>query len=136
MNQITNEDVNKAIAEVLSRRVYMQNVSPEAISIETVVAGQYLKFHLRMSKDYKVLPPVDAVKSTYEQTGKQGEGAKYLMLGAVQIVGGKLRVTARIVAVETGVIKQAAKGDGDASYEGLCNAFNEAMRNFLIVYVA
>ena len=136
MSEITAENVNKAIAEVLSRRLYLPNVSPDAIGVETAIAGQYLKFHLRMNRNYQVLPSIDRVKKIYEQSGKKGEGSKYLMLGALQIVGDKIRATARIVEVETGLVKQAAKGDSDASYDGLCNAFEEAMKNLLIAYVA
>ncbi len=136
MSQITAESVNKAIAEVLSRRLYLPNVSPEAIGVETTIAGQYLKFHLRMNKDYKVLPAIDRVKQTFKQTGKQGEGAKYLLLGVLQIAGDKIRVTARIVEVETAVLKKTGKGDSDANYEGLCKAFEDALKNLLICYVA
>lgn len=136
MPQIIAEEVNKAVAEVLSRRLYLPNVSPEAIGVETTIVGQYLKFHLRMNKNYQVLPSVESVKQTYGQTGKQGEGAKYLLLGALQIIGDKIRVTARVVEVETGAVRRAAKGDGDASYEGLCKAFEDALKNLLICYVA
>ena len=136
MYNVTTEEVNKAIAEVLSKRIYLPNVAPEAIGVETVAPGQFIRFHLRMSKDYKVLPSPEQVKRTYNQSGKKGEGAKYLMLGALQIAGDKLRATARIVEVETSVVKMASKGDGDLGYEGLCKAFENAFRNLLISYVA
>lgn len=133
---INAENVNKAIVEVLSRRLYLPNVSPESIGVETKIAGQYLKFHLRMNKNYKVLPSIERVRKTYGQTGKQGEGAKYLLLGALQITGDKIRVTARIVEVETGILQRAAKGDDGTSSEGLCRAFEAAMKSLLICYVA
>ena len=135
MYNVTAEEANKAIAEVLSKRIFLPDVAPDSIGVETVVMGQFLRFHLRMNKNYKVLPSPEKVKNTYEQSGKQGEGAKYLMLGALQITGDQLRATARIVAVETALVKQAAKGDGEVSYEGLCKAFETAFRNLLISYV-
>ena len=136
MSQITAGDLNKAIAEVLFQGFYMPSASPEAVGVETVFAGQFLKYHVRMSKNYKVLPPIERVEQIYRQTGKQGESAKYLLLGALEIVGDKIRVSGRIVEVETGAIRITGMGNGDASYEGLCKAFKEALKSLFIGYVA
>lgn len=136
MYQVTAEEVNKAITEVLSQRIFLPGVSPGAVKVEAVVSGQFLRFHLRMNKNYKVLPSIEQAIKIYDQTGQLAEGSKYAMFGAVQVAGDKLRATARIVVVETAVINQASKGDGEVSYEGLCKAFETAFRNLFISYVA
>lgn len=136
MNTISETEIKNTIADVLSRRVYLPNAAPEAIEIKTVQPGQLYHFHLRLDKNFGVLPLPETVKKTYEQTGKKGAGARYLMLGVLQVVGGKVRATARIVETESSAIQRAGMGDGEMSADGLAKAFEQALIKLGINYVA
>lgn len=135
MSQITAGDLNKAIAEVLSKGFFMTNAAPEAIGIENTFPGQLLKYHARMSSSYKILPSHEKVDQFYRQTNKQSEGAKYLLLGALEIVGDRIRISGRIIDVETAAILRIGIGNSNASYEGLCTAFKEVLKGLHIGYI-
>ena len=136
MYQITSSEIQKAMAEVLSKRIYLPNVSPDSIIVQTVQPGQFYRITIRLNADNKVLPTPDQIIKTYDQTGKKGEGAKWLMFGAVQVTGEKLRVSNRIVRTETSEVIKASHGDGETSYEGLLKAFEVCLLNLYIAYVA
>lgn len=76
-------------------------------------SGQYYKFFIRLSRNFNPLPKVhDDTQSL--QTGSV-EGAAYALQGAVQIVDNLVRVTARVVSIETSEILQASSADGSSS---------------------
>ena len=136
MNTVSPEEVNKIIVEVLSRRVYLPNVSSESVSVQYPWQGHRFHFQVRLNKHYKVLPPAEVSKKIYEKTGKKAEGVWYLMLGSLTILDNVLRVFVRIVEVETSVIKHAVHADGDLIDEGLRTAFEQALVKLGINYVA
>lgn len=123
------------MADVMAKRAYLPNASPDSVMIETKYPGQFYRIAVRMNSTYKVLPTPENIIKTYEQTGKKGEGAKLLMLGAVQVVGDRLRVTTRIVQTETSVVQRASMGDGEASYDGLYKAIEKALMSLNVAYV-
>lgn len=136
MYQITPSEIQKALGEAMSKRASLPGASPDSVMIETKYPGQFYHLAVRMNPAYKVLPTPENVIKTYNQTRQKGEGAKLLMLGAVQIVGNRVRVTVRIVQTETAVVLRASSGDGDASsYEGLYEAAGKALMNLNIAYV-
>lgn len=126
MYQVTAPDIQKALSKTLSKRSFMPKVTSSMITVDTDQPGQFYKFSARLSANFTVLPTPDQVVKTYNDTGKKGQGAKWLLLGAVQVPGEQLRVTVRIVRTETSEVVRASKGDGDTSYEGLCDAFQAA----------
>ncbi len=135
MYQVTPEEIQNAMAEVMSKKLALPNVAADSIMIETKQAGQFYRIAVRLNSTYKVLPTPDQVIKTYDQTGQKGEGAKLLMFGAVQIVGNQLRASTRIVRTETGEILKASIGDGETSHEGLVKAFEIALLRLNIAYV-
>lgn len=73
-----------------------------------------LKWQIRVDANGCPLPGGDCIlwagENGYLPEGKQ-EGAKQLLLGAIQFAGNAVRVNGRYVNVETGVIESAAKSD-------------------------
>ncbi len=73
-----------------------------------------LKWQIRVDAKGCPLPGGDCIlwagESGYLPEGKQ-EGAKQLLLGAIQFAGNSVRVNGRYVNVETGVVEGAAKSD-------------------------
>lgn len=135
MYQVTPEEIQKAMAEVMSKKLALPNVAADSIMIETKLTGQFYRIAVRLNSTYKVLPTPDQVIKTYNQTGQKGEGAKLLMFGAVQVVGNQLRASTRIVRTETSEILKASVGDAETSYEGLVKAFEIALLRLNIAYV-
>jgi hypothetical protein len=136
MYQITPSEIQKAMGEAMLKRASLPGASPDSVIIETKYPGQFYHLFVRMNSAYKVLPTPDNVIKTYNQTGQKGEGAKLLMMGAVQIVGNRVRVTVRIVQTETTVVLRSSLGDGDAtSYEGLYEAVGKALMSLNVAYV-
>lgn len=136
MYQVTAEEIKKALAEVLSQRVLLKNASSKSVMVETKFFNQYYRFSIRLNRNFKVLPTPEEVIKIYEKTGQRGDGAKWLMFGGVQIAGGRLRASARIVETETSDVRTAATGDSETSYEGLRSAFESALMKLHIGYIA
>jgi hypothetical protein len=132
---MTEAEIQYTMAEVLSKRLFLPNVSPDKITVKTEAPNQAYRLTIRLGKDYKVLPTPEKVIDEYNRTGKQGEGAPWLMFGMVQVAGNKVRVTARIVKTETGDVVRASLGDGENSAEGLLKAFETALLKLNIGYV-
>ena len=75
--------------------------------------GPLYKFFIRLSRNFDPLPKVhDDTQSL--QTGSV-QGALYALQGAVQIIDTQVRVTARVVSIETSEILQASSADGSSS---------------------
>lgn len=136
MYQITQCEIQKVMAAAMAKGLGQSNVSADSIIVETQYPNQFYKITVRLNSLFKVLPTPEQVKKKYQQTGIQGEGAKWLMFGAIQVVGNQLRVTTRIVKTETSEINRASLGDGENSYEGLNKAFEKAILGLNIVFVA
>jgi hypothetical protein len=132
---MTSVEIQNAMAEVLSKRIYLPNVSADKITIKTELPNQVYRIVIRLGKNYKVLPMPEQVIEEYNRTGQKGEGAPWLMFGMVQVVGNKVRVTTRIVKTETSEIVKTGLGDGENSPEGLLNAFETALLKLNIGYV-
>ncbi|HRH40566.1 MAG TPA: hypothetical protein PKY82_02900 [Pyrinomonadaceae bacterium] len=135
MSQITAAEIQNSLAEMMSKKAFLPNASPNSIMIETQSPNQFYRFSVRLNSIYKVLPTPAQVKKTYEQTGQKGEGSMWLMFGAVQVMGDRVRVTIRIVKTETGVVAKASFGDGEATFEGLSKAIEKALLGLSITYV-
>lgn len=121
---LTADEFRVELATALTRA--NKPTKPGDISVEKKTSN--LNFSIRLSDKGKVLPSRSKIIAKVNN-GKLAPGtalgAKKLIVGAVQFSGGKIRVTARIFDVETGVITQAAKADAadDARGAGLaCGA--------------
>ena len=132
---MTTKEIQNIMAEVLSKRVYLPDVSPDKLIIRETIPNQQFKITVRLSKIYAVLPTPDQIVSEYNKTGKKGVGAPWLMFGMIQIAGDKLRVTTRIVRTETSEIVKASSGDGENSLAGIAQAFQTALLNLNINFV-
>jgi hypothetical protein len=88
-----------------------------------------LKYQVRLGKDHNLLPAKDWVKKHVDNgdlTSPQ-EGGRFMLLGAVQVVGDTVRVTMRIIDVETAVVLFTSKGDGRGCPDGLQEAVETAL---------
>lgn len=78
-----------------------------------------LKFEIRVSRDYQILPSAQWIEAGVQNGSIQPgtvAGAKYLLVGSVQVAApsaisdGALLVNARLVEVETGEVKAGGQG--------------------------
>jgi len=88
-----------------------------------------MKFCMRLGRAKNPLP----TREYLDEQSPKGKlkpgsvaGAHYLLLGAVQSPGGPIRVTTRIVSVETSVILSAGKADAGGE-GGLAQAVDSAL---------
>jgi hypothetical protein len=132
---MNSEEIQNTMAEVLSKRIFLPNVSPDKIIVKAEIPNQYYRITIRLGKNYKILPTPQQIIEVYDQTGKKGEGAPWLMFGMVQVVGNKIRVTTRIVKTESSDIVRASLGDGENTSEGLLKVFQTAQLKLNIGYV-
>lgn len=133
---MTSQEIQNTMAEVLSKQVYLPDVSPDKIIVNETIPQNQFKITVRLSKTYSILPTPDQIINEYNRTGKKGEGAPWLLFGMIQIVGDKLRITTRIIRTETSVIARSSLGDGDNSAAGLNKAFQIALTNLGINFVS
>ena len=89
------------------------------ISYKDGQPGDLLKYAIRVSRDYKILPSAEWIETDIQKGNtKPGtvEGAKFLLVGSVQVVpgttptNGALGVFARLMVVETGEIVATGSG--------------------------
>jgi hypothetical protein len=135
MYQVTGEELQKIIAEVVSKRVFWPNVSPDMIIMKPA-PGYGFQFHLRLSKNYEILPPSEVSIRIYEQTGKKAKGVWWVIHGGLMIIDPRIRAHLRIVSIETFEIKRVAMGNADLSRDGIIKAFEEAFLQLGIGMVA
>ncbi len=90
-------------------------------------SDQMLDFQVRLGANHSLLP-TQAQAREQGEGGQTQEGAKEMLIGSVQVVGGQLRVLMRIIDVETGVVKTTGKADA-ACPGGLDQAVHDAMKN-------
>ena len=84
------------------------------LDVDVTDNGPNTKFMIRLSQGKVVLPSLTRIEGQIRLgTVLPGsiQGAYYAMVGMAQKFGGQVRVTARIVRVETGVVLDAAKAD-------------------------
>jgi len=75
--------------------------------------GPFYRFFIRLGRNFDPLPKVhDDTQSL--QTGSV-QGALYALQGSVQIIETSVRITARVVSIETSEIFQASSADGSSS---------------------
>lgn len=92
----------------------ISNFGPEHIAVQgNRNEDHLLKWQIRLDSDGCPLPGGDCILWAGENgslpEGKQ-EGAKQMLLGAIQFAGNAVRVNGRYVSVETGVVRDAAVG--------------------------
>ncbi len=95
-----------------------------------------LRFCVRLGSNQQVLPTQSRIIELVE-SGKMpthtAKGARTILLGAVQISpNGIIRVTARVVAVESGVILHAARADAHNSEAGIGQAFSRVVNDLFV----
>jgi hypothetical protein len=101
------------VSSALTRAFKDHDVPMDDDTVKVTSSDGLYKFAVRLSSSFNPLPQVhDDTQSL--QTGSV-QGALYLCQGAVQIIGDQVRVTMRIVSVETSEILQASSADGSGS---------------------
>jgi hypothetical protein len=101
------------VAGALTHAFQDHNVPMDDDTVNVTFDTGLYKFAARLSSSFNPLPQVhDDTQSL--QTGSV-QGAMYLVQGAVQIIEDQVRVSMRIVSVETSAILQASSGDGSGS---------------------
>lgn len=115
---------NAAVSSLMVRRVsaatfragltqafqeYGERITPDFLSIHDR-PGRLLAYNVRIGRGRHALPSIDQVLKT-----KPGPGtvlaAPYLVLGTIQEAGDMVRVTARMVVVETSEVLASGLGD-------------------------
>jgi hypothetical protein len=90
-------------------------------------------FQVRLGQSGSPLPTLACIEQHIEQGDvPEGslEGAKTMLLGCIQQVGGRTRVTVREIKVETGEVLRAGKGDADGTDDrSVQEAAETALRN-------
>lgn len=128
---VTVDRARAGISAAFARR----GVALGANHIGARADAELIKFSMRLGRARNPLPTLEYIEQEVARgkvaPGSQ-EGAGYLLLGAIQTHGGEVRVTMRVVAVESGVILVASKADGaeasldsviDAAFAGLSTQF-------------
>ncbi len=105
--------LQESIADALSSHGHLTH--PDDVQIDTRY-GHLTRFVVRMSRDNGPLPTLACLQNQVANGNVPPgsiQGANKLLLGSVQQVGNQVRVTTRIVDVETGTI--LATGEGNAA---------------------
>ena len=101
------------------------DVDDDAVTINEQGTGLY-HFAVRMSRRNTPLPKIP--DDTSDLAPGSVEGAATLLQGALQILGDRVRVTMRLVSVETSEILEASNGDADGANEsGIGDAVGTAL---------
>jgi hypothetical protein len=100
------------VSSALTRALEDHNV-PMDDSVKVTLDSDLYKLAVRLSSSFNPLPQVHDDTQSLQDGSVQG--AAYLLQGAVQIIGDQVRVTMRIVSVETSEILQASSADGSGS---------------------
>jgi|SRR5580700_288048 hypothetical protein len=100
------------VSSALTRALEGHNV-PMDDSVQVTLDSGLYKLAVRLSSSFNPLPQVHDETQSLQDGSVQG--AAYLLQGAVQIIGDQVRVTLRIVSVETSEILQASSADGSGS---------------------
>lgn len=101
------------VAGALTRAFNDHNVPMDDDTVKVTLDSGLYKLAVRLSSSFNPLPQVhDDTQSL--QTGSV-QGARYLVLGSVQVIEDQVRVNMRIVSVETSEVLQASKADGSGS---------------------
>jgi hypothetical protein len=120
------------IAALLQRRVRISSDKVHAYQ-----EGGLTRFVVRLAANYKILPSSASQQLRINRgvvAPHSLQGAKYLMLGAVQQFGNAARLTVRIDDVETGAILKTGRGDGTPDAAGLTGAAAAALRGLGVAF--
>jgi len=118
------DGLRSALLQALSEQG--QQVDGNSVSIEPLASGGLWEFAVAISGQGCVLPSLDA---RADCSSPVVGPATDLLVGSLQIAGGRSRINMRIVDVETGIITTAAKGDALGSDTGaLTRAASDALR--------
>lgn len=127
MALIQSSQVQRAVLAAYSAKGYAVNENFVGLKQEPGA----VRFSIRIGRGRNPLPSGGYLD---EQAGKGNlapgsvEGAFYFVFGMVQSTGDQIRVTTRLVQVESGVVQAAAKVDGKATQESLESAIREALK--------
>jgi hypothetical protein len=128
--RVTPDALRQAFTKAL--RDYGAGPPPEFVQVESPRGASGPRYSVRLGRGYRVLPTegrirAEAAKGRVKDHSQ--EGAKFLLVGMVQSepASCRVRVTARIVEVETGAIRQTGKGDARLGQTGLEDALKEAL---------
>ena len=108
MQPPSEDDVSSA----LTRALEDHNV-PMDDSVKVTTSGDVYHLAVRLSSSFNPLPQVHDDTQSLQDGSVQG--AAYLLQGVVQIIGDQVRVTMRIVSVETSAILQQSLADASGS---------------------
>ena len=100
-------------------------------NVDVTNRGPNRLFMIRLSKDKKVLPSMGHIEAQIQLDRVPPgsvQGAHFCMIGMVQESGTSLRLTGRIIRVETGVVINAAKADGKADAKGMATAATSVVK--------
>ena len=101
------------VAGALTKAFQDHNVPMDDNTVNVTLSSGLYQLAVRLSSSFNPLPQVPEDTSNLAPGSVQG--ALYMINGGVQIFGDQVRVTMRIVSVETSEILQASKGDGSGS---------------------
>ena len=123
---LTEEQLRQAFTGAFQRRNL--TVPPSFVAVQ-VKAPRFATYQIPLGKRYNILPSLEWVKEQFDKglIGPQ-EAASFILLGSVQRDEERFRVLMRIVVVETGIVIDAGKGDGDGCSEGLDRAVDIALK--------
>lgn len=100
------------VSSALTRALEDHNV-PMDDSVQVTTSGDVYHLAVRLSSSFNPLPQVHDDTQSLQDGSVQG--AAYLLQGAVQIVGDEVRVSMRIVSVETSQILQSSLANASGS---------------------
>jgi hypothetical protein len=100
------------VSSALTRALEDHNV-PMDDSVKVTTSGDVYHLAVRLSSSFNPLPQVHDDTQSLQDGSVQG--AAYLLQGVVQIIGDQIRVTMRIVSVETSAILQQSLADASGS---------------------
>jgi hypothetical protein len=101
------------VAQALAKALQDHNVPVQDDGVKVTLSSGLYQLMVRLSADVQPLPQVPADTSNLPAGSVQG--AMYLLLGSVVLVGDQVRVNMRIVSVETSEIVQASSASGSGS---------------------
>ena len=106
----SEDDVAGALAKAMQD--HDVPVDDDGVKVTLSEHGMY-NLMVRLGAEVRPLPQIP--DDTSNLAPGSVEGARYLLQGAVQIVGDEVRVTMRVVSVETSQILEQSKADGSGS---------------------
>jgi hypothetical protein len=127
---LSEDEVQSALTAAFQER----NVAVDDDGVKVTKANGLFRLMVRLTADATPLPQVP--DDTSQLAPGSVQGARLMVLGAVQSMDGGTRVTMRIVRVETSEILQASTGDamGSANKDAVQAAAEDALAGLDILH--